>query len=226
MVKRLFALFFLVFLLGYAQDINSGLIVTGEGTVESEPDLAIVRLGASLQDRTADKVYQATNTTIDAIIKALVKIGIKLEDIKSEGVGLYPQYDYADGKQKFIGYQMNHNLSIKVKKIDKIADVLDNATYAGANTISGISFGFQDPEKFMSQARLKAIDAAEKKAKEIAQNADIKLGRIIQITESSYPVDFSRTLETGANAQSTIVPGTNSVRASVTIRYEILETKQ
>jgi uncharacterized protein YggE len=99
-----------------------------------------------------------------------------------------------------------------VKKIDKIADVLDNATYAGANTISGISFGFQDPEKFMSQARSKAIDAAEKKAKEIAQNANIKLGKIIQITESSYPVDFSRTLETGANAQATIVPGTNSVR--------------
>jgi len=120
---------------------------------------------------------------------------------------------------------MYHNLSVQVKKIDKLADVIDNATYAGANSISSISFGFQDPEKLKSQARIKAIDAAGKKAKEIADAANIKLGKILQISEYSYPYE-GRTVETAAmgGGGAVIAPGTSSVHASVTIRYEIQQS--
>ena len=223
-MKKVFIALFLICLSIYAQD-NNGIVVTGEGVVESEPDIATVQVGVSMQDNTANKVYEATNKIIKDIIDALVKIGIKKEEIKTIGIGLSPQYDYAQGKQKFIGYQMYHNLSVQVKKIDKLADVIDNATYAGANTISSISFGFQDPEKLKSQARIKAIDAAGKKAKEIADAANIKLGKILQISEYSYPYE-GRTVETAAmgGGGAVIAPGTSSVHASVTIRYEIQQS--
>lgn len=224
MRKILIALFLLCLVI-YAQD-NNGIMVSGEGVVESEPDLATVQVGFSVQDNTANKVYEQTNTTIKSIIDALVKIGIKKEEIKTVGFGLSPQYDYTQGKQKFIGYQMYHNLSVQVKKIDKLADVIDNATYAGANTVAGISFGFQNPEKLTSQARAKAIDAAEAKAKEIADQTGVKLGKILQISEYSSPYEM-RTVETASvgGQGAVIAPGTNSIRASITIRYEILEMK-
>ena len=223
-MRKVLGVLFLILCTLQAQE-NNGILVSGDGVVESEPDLATIRLGVSFQDKTADKVYQQTNATINQVINALQKQGVKKEDIKTEGIGLYPQYDYTDGKQKFTGYQMYHNLSVQVKKIDRISNVIDNATLAGANTISGISFGFQDPEKLRRQARVKAIDAAFRKAKEIAEGANLKLGKVLQITETTYPYEFDRGMEMGGGgAQSaTIAPGTNAIRVSLTIRYEIKE---
>lgn len=224
-MKKFLVASFLLCLAIYAQD-NNGIVVTGEGIVESEPDIASVQVGVSFQEKTADKVYQETNQTIDSIINALQKIGVKKDEIKTIDFGFSPQYDYSNGKQQFIGFQMHHNLSIQVKKIENIGNIIDHAMFAGANIVSSISFGFQDPEKLRSQARSKAIDAAEKKAKEIADGTGVKLGKILQISEYSNPYE-ARTVETAAmgGGGAIIAPGTSSVHASVTIRYEILQVK-
>lgn len=222
-MRKLLLLVIIVFLVAYADDFKPSIVVIGEGIVESEPDLATVRLGVSLQDRTADKVYQQTNNTINAIIKSLRDLGIKKEDIKTDGIGLYPQYEYPSGKQKFIGYQMYHNLSIRIKSIDKVADVIDHATFAGANTVSNINFGFQEPEKLRSKARSDAIDMAKKKANEIAKAAGINLGKIMQITETSYPLEYGAYDFSGAGGgeSAVVAPGTSAVRVAVTITYGI-----
>lgn len=224
-MKKVFIALLLIIISIYAQDSNNGIIVTADGVVESPPDFAIIQLGVSVQDKTADKVYQQTNETVNNIIDALQKLGVKKDEIKSVDFGFSPQYDYSNGKQQFIGYQMRHNLSVQVKKIENIGNIIDHAMFAGANTVTQISFGFQDPEKLKSQARIKAIDAAGKKAKEIADAANIKLGKILQISEYSYPYE-GRTVETAAmgGGGAVIAPGTSSVHASVTIRYEIQQS--
>lgn len=222
-MRKILTIFFIFFLIGYAEEIKNVIIVTGEGVVESEPDLATIHLGVSLQDRTADKVYQQVNSLINQLMKSLQDNGIKKEDIKTEGIGLYPQYEYPDGKQRLVGYQMYHNLSIRVKDIKKIADVIDYATLAGANTISSINFGFQEPEKLESQARAKAITAAQKKGQELARGANLNLGKIIQITESSYPAEFGGydLMKAGGASSAMIARGVSSVRVSVTITFAI-----
>jgi uncharacterized protein YggE len=224
-MKKVVILLFLICLSIYAQD-NNGIVVTGEGVVESEPDIATVQVGVSVQAKTADKVYQETNQTIDSIINALLKLGVKKDEIKTVDFGFSPQYDYSNGKQQFIGFQMHHNLSIQVKKIENIGNIIDHAMFAGANTVSQISFGFQDLEKLKSQARIKAIDAAAKKAKEIADGVGVKLGKILEISEYSNPYEV-RTVDAAAmgGGGAVIAPGTSSVHASVTIRYEIQQLK-
>lgn len=212
-----------IILFGYAQSNQNTIIIRGEGIIESEPDLAIVQLGVSLQDRTADKVYQQVNNIISEITKSVSRLGIKKEDIKTQSIGLYPQYEYPEGTQRFIGYQMYHNLSLRIKDIKKIVDVIDFATVAGANTISSINFGFQEPTKLESQARVKAINEATKKAQEIAKAANLTLGKIIQVSESSSPIngDVYNFRGAGGPDATEIEQGVSSVRVSVTITYEI-----
>ncbi|MEO0074973.1 MAG: SIMPL domain-containing protein [candidate division WOR-3 bacterium] len=222
-MKRLIIFLFTIMLFAYAQESLNTIVVRGEGVIEQEADLAIVQLGVSLQDRTADKAYKEVNRIVNEIIKAVSRVGIKKEDIKTASIGLYPQYEFPEGTQRLIGYQMYHNLSLRVRDIRKLADVIDFATVAGANTISSISFGFQDPAKLESQARVMAINDATQKAQAIAKATNLNLGRIVQIIED-LPSKRELPYYVGAGGPdgNEIMQGANIIKVAVTITYEII----
>ncbi|MEO0072356.1 MAG: SIMPL domain-containing protein [candidate division WOR-3 bacterium] len=205
----------------YAQDSLNTLTVRGEGIVEPEPDLAIIQLGIALQDASAHKVYQNTEELVKEITKAALAAGIKKDDIKTGSLSLYPHYDYSDYVQKILGYQMNCNLTIRVRDLKKLSNVIEMIARASTNTTFSIFYGFQEPEKLETQARTKAFKDASRKAQELAKAANLKLGRIVKITEEIKP---------GGGGEGCATPygmgdglGPNTIKVVVNLTYEIKE---
>ena len=80
-----------------------------------------------------------------------------------------------------------------------------------------------DPGKALDQAREAAIADARRKAGVYARAAEVTLGRLVSIEEesgSSAPVPM-RVLAQPAGTQMPIVPGENTLRATVTVSFEI-----
>src|SRR3546814_10242117 len=49
-----------------------------------------------------------------------------LKDIRTSGISVNPQYEYGDNQPPTItGYQASNTVSIKVREIDKLGEVLD-----------------------------------------------------------------------------------------------------
>jgi uncharacterized protein len=125
-------------------------------------------------------------------------------------------------------YNANTNLSIKVRDLEKVNQVIDAATNLGANQIGGISFDVDDRAKAEDAARKKAVDEAKKKAEMAAKTAGIRLGKVINYNESfnggPYPyfkaeaAMDSRSSEPG---NTSIEPGSMEVVVNVTLSYEI-----
>jgi uncharacterized protein YggE len=100
--------------------------------------------------------------------------------------------------------------------------VIDAAVEAGgdATRIEGISFSYADPSRFLIEARKRAIDDAKDRAQQLIAGLDVKLGRIISISESALN-DDPPVRRFAFVASTPVLPGESVVAHQVTIGYEI-----
>lgn len=218
--------------------------VSGEGEAKGKPEKAHVSVGVTKIAKTADQAQNLMNETTNSIVNELKKAGVPQEAIKTSSYNVYPNYDNIGrpvpfssdtsmpeivpngDDQRITSYTATQNLDITAETVELANKAVDVATANGANIISGVSFVLsdEDREELEQKARIEAINKAKAKAKKIADAADIRLGKIVNIQESgnNYPVymEAQKSLDRGAPTE--LQPGENTVRIGVTLSYETL----
>jgi len=206
---------------------STELAVVGEGKVEVSPDTAYVDAGITVDNRTTVKEVQDTiNTINNKIINALRDIGIEKADIKTSNYSVYPNYKYENNINTINGYNGNATVEIKVRNTQMVSQVIESVTNSGANQIQGVRFTIDKPEVFREEARNKAIANAKEQAKKMAKNLGIKLGKVVNIVESSanQPIPAYKTYAEGIGAGGgggpIVESGTQTVTSVVTLYFE------
>lgn len=206
--------------------------VSGEGKVTVVPDTGIIDVGISSNHSTVKAAQDQANTVINNITSALRELDIDAKDIKTNNYSVYPQYDYNPGSVpgRITGYQVNANLTVTVRELDKINQVVDSATTNGANTIGGIQLTVDESKQkeLMQQARELAVNEAREKAESLARAAGITLGKIVNVVEAGSPVypgpffskDIALRAEGAGGVPTDIQPGSTDITTSVTLYYE------
>lgn len=199
---------------------NDFFTVTGEGKVTVVPDTAIVSLGITLNKPTVKAAQDQVNSVISEITKSLKTLGIDAKDIQTSNYSIYPQYN-----DRITGYQVNASLTVTVRELDKVNQVIDIATAKGANTIGGIQLTVDDTKQkqLLQQARELAVKDAKTKAESLANAAGITLGKIVNIQENAnnFPRPMIGMMAVVDSAPKTnIQPGSTDISTSVTLFYE------
>lgn len=165
---------------------STGIFVNGSGKISVEPDLGIINLGVSKTDKTVSRARKAAAAAMNAVMKAVKKSGIADNDIKTQHFGIQPEYRWTQNKQEFLGYKVTNNISVKVRDLDNIGDLIDEVADAGGDLIrlNGISFTIEDPNQLAIKARELAVQDAITKAKQFASLTDVTLGKLIYISET------------------------------------------
>ena len=114
-------------------------------------------------------------------------------------------------------------LTIKVREIPKLADVIDRVVAAGASDINGIEFIVSAPSPALDAARTEAVADARRKAEIYAKAADVKLGRVIALSENgAMPEPMMMMAEARVGRSSpAVMPGEKTLRLTVTVTYEL-----
>jgi uncharacterized protein YggE len=204
-----------------AEKLDRLVTVTGESTVTAAPDAAVIRVGVSSQGKTARAASDANAKEMTAVLAAINQAGIADRDIQTSWLSLQPQYDPSKGgAARLIGFQANNQVTVKIRDIGKLPAVLDRAIAAGANEMSGIEFVVSEQSKLLDKARAAAIADAYRKAELYANAAGMKVGRVAAIAEegAAPPSPVFRTMRAAA---SPIAPGEQTLRAVVTVSYEL-----
>jgi len=204
------------------------ITVQGIGVVSAAPDTAILQIGADVQAATvADARAQAAGAA-GAIIAAAKADGVADADVQTAQFSIQPQYDNRNGHQTLTGYAVENLVQIKVRALDSVGKVIDDAVAAGGNAtiVRGISFTIEDTTALAQQARQLAVQDAKAKADQYAAAAGVSVGRPIAITEESAPqpralAPVASLAAPGAAAPTPVAPGTLDVRVTVTIAYAI-----
>jgi uncharacterized protein YggE len=206
---------------------STELAVVGEGKVEVSPDTAYVDAGITVDNRgTVKEVQDTINTINNKIINALRDMGIEKTDIKTSNYSVYPNYKYENNVNSISGYNGNATVQVKVRDTQMVSQVISTVTEAGANQIQGVRFLIDKPETYREEAREKAIENAKEQAEKMAKNLGIKLGKIVNIVESSgdQPVPFYGKAMAeglgGGGGGPIVQEGTQTVTSIVTLYFE------
>jgi len=204
------------------------LSVDGIGQVYLTPDIAYINIGVTTQNPSASEAVATNKAQSNAVIESIKKAGVDPKDIHTTNFSIYsnPQYDNA-GQPVGTTYSVDNTVSVTVRKLDSLGDLLDSSISAGANNIYSIQFDVADKTEATKQARSMAVDDAKTQAQELADTAGVKLGDIqtINFTESS-PIPFyqGKGGGGGAVAESAVVPiqpGQLAISVTVSMIYEI-----
>ena len=149
---------------------------------------------------------------------------INSADIKTSAYSLSPKYDYTKGKSVLSGYILNQTVTVTVRKLDKIGEILDGAVSSGANQINSVSLFIENPEELKNKAREEAVKMAKEKARLTSETAGFRLGRLVNFSENfsgEPPIYFEALGRGGAASAPQIEPGSEEIKVSVTLTYLI-----
>jgi hypothetical protein len=193
--------------------------------------------GVHTQAKTATEALNNNNNLMEAVIKVLKQANISDKNIQTSGFNVHPIYAHSKdsghrnpNSPKITGYRVSNFVTIKIIDTDKLGKLLDKLVSSGSNQISGIRFGFNDNQKLLDEARIRAITDAGEKAKLYAQTAGVDAGNIISISElgARLPQPVYRLTDMNqarimSNAGTVpVVSGEHDISASVNVVYELM----
>jgi uncharacterized protein YggE len=206
--------------------------ISGEGKITAVPDIAQISLGIVTEKLSVVDAQKENTDKMNQIIKQLKDMGVDSKYITTNNYSIYPRYDWTNNRQVLRGYQVTQNVTVKIRNLSKIGDVVDKAGTLGANQVGSLNFTIDEPEKLRQQAREKALANAREKAEALAKVAGVKLGKLVSFTESGdnampivyrdYVVSEKAMGVGGAAPAPTIEPGSQDIIINVAVTYEVL----
>jgi uncharacterized protein YggE len=216
---------------GTSQEQPHTISVTGNGVAYGKPDIATAQIG--VQSRNADpaQAVDDANAKMNAIVTALKGLGIDEKDIQTTNFSVSAQQDVdpETGKVKdTFTYVVDNTVSVTVRDLSKVGDVLGKAVGAGANSIYGVNFSVSDQSALEAAARDKAMADAKARAEQLAKAAGVTLDKPMTISEySSGPIPYAAdyksapALSAGGGGPVPVSTGQIQVNLQVSVIYII-----
>jgi uncharacterized protein len=197
--------------------------VTGEANMSVPPDQAQIDGGVSTDAKTAREASDANNAAMGKVLLALKGAGIDEKDYQTSRLSLQPQYaPNRTGPSPVVGYRASNRVTIKVRDITKVANMIDVLVGAGANDIGGIHFVVTQASKLLDEVREQAIADARRKAQIYAKAAGVTLGEPIAISEEGAPTPMFRSkVAAGMAASAPVAQGEETLSVSVSVSWAI-----
>jgi uncharacterized protein YggE len=203
---------------------------TGTAELKVTPDQAVIQLGVEHQSATAKNAKTSVAAASRKILAALKGLGIDDKDIQTDYLSLQPMIDYRKGL-RITNFTAEQSLSVKVRDLSKLDDIMDAVMSAGANNIGGIEYQSSELRKYKDEARDAAAKAAREKADALAKALGDEIGKTHSIEEVQQIEGYygygglaANTVVDGqarSRAPST-APGELTVKASVTVTFDLL----
>lgn len=201
--------------------------LTVNENVEAEPDIVTVSAGVTTQARTAVEAMRSNAAQMTSVIDRIKALGVAERDIQTAGINLGAMYDYnqAQQRQVFRGYQASNRVSVKLRDIQRTGEVLDALVAAGATDLGGPDWSIDDDTAARAQARRQAMETARAQALEYARAAgyaDIRLLEISETIARQPPMPFVGQLRAeAADAATPVQPGMVQTGVTVRVTYEM-----
>ena len=216
-------------------DPQPRITVTGEGSVDIAPDMAVLLLSVSREAPTAREALTANSAAMSKVLEAMTGLGIDKRDLQTASFDIQPRYTYPNRQNggpteppKLVGYTVRNALSVRVRDISKVGEVLDTSVTLGVNEGGSIRFTNDDPSAAITKARGRAVEAAMAKARTLADAAGVGLGDILEISEQNFTSRPAPMMAKGLMAMDSaesvpVAAGENSYSVTVNLSLAITQ---
>ncbi|WP_411971473.1 SIMPL domain-containing protein [Sphingobacterium sp. Lzh-3] len=180
-----------------SKESENRIRVSGEGKIRIMPDQVTLTINTAFtKSRMVDAVRE-TQATVDTVIALLQKYGHQKEDIKTSSVSANKDYQYIGNTNKFIGYQAQQTIDFVLHDLSKFTELTGKLLETKISGIGSISFDHSKADSILREADLIAYDDALKSAKKLASRADVKIGKLLFLSNDGSASNESTQYRTG-----------------------------
>jgi uncharacterized protein YggE len=203
------------------------ITVVGTGTASASPDVATAQVGVDTQSASPEEATRQNDEQMKAVLDALKAAGIAEADIQTAYYNLYAEQRYEPVTGQPTGeftYRVSSSLSVKIRDLAKVGEVLTDAVRAGANNISGVFFSIEDTSTLEAAAREEAVADARSRANSLAQLSGVELGELVVVSEvigGPGPIFLDRAAVGLGGGGAPIQPGQLEVSMQVQVSFAI-----
>lgn len=204
------------------------ITVVGQGKTTVVPDIASLQLGVQTSAATVEEAMSTNTGTMDAILAALAEAGIADKDVQTSSYNIYLDEGYRGPEMASNPvYRVSNMVTVKVRDLETVGEVLDAAVAAGANQIWGVSFTVEDRTAAEADARAKAVADARARAEALAELAEVEVGEVLSISEvitggvSPLYAGVAMEMAAGMGGGGSIAPGELEYRTSIQVTYAL-----
>jgi uncharacterized protein YggE len=206
------------------------LSVEGQGSVMVKPDVASLSLSVTRFASTSAPALSATNRSVDAIVAAVRGVGVPVSGIQTGSLNTSCGRIHVGPKgDRHVIRRCTASESVSITSAASIVGrVIDAATHAGANNLSGPNFSFSDPSAGEVAAENAAIADAQRQANAAAAKLGYTVTGVQSISlnpQSGVVVEPGRadapTTSGASSTATTVHSGVQEVDATVAVVFTI-----
>ena len=171
--------------------------------------MASLSLGVQTQSSAASDAQAENSELMAKVIDAIKALGIEDKDISTHGLSLRPRFN-REG-ETIDAYVATNNVSVIVRNLDQVGEVLDAGFDAGANLAGGVQFSIADPTDSRNQAMELAVADARDRADVLADAAGVTIVGVLSVTEDSGGYPSPRAMSGMAFAESAVMKLATSI---------------
>lgn len=230
---------------------------SGHGEVTAVPDIANIYFTITKDDKTVKDAQAGVAVIEKKALDLLKAKGVADKDIQTANVSFNPKYEFRQAvcpqpaqavdnsfpntdnvgsgvifncppsRQVLVGYTASESITVKIRNTDSVGDIMQGLGTTGVSDLNGPNFAIDKEDTLKAQARKLAIDDARQKAKVLAKDLGVTLGKISSFNESgNFPIMFAQSAMMKDSAERVPAPaviprGENTISSDVTITYEI-----
>lgn len=204
-------------------DSGQSITVSASGTVEAEPNQAILRVAVTASGDDASAVRDQLATDAEALVEALRDDGLSEDAIRTQYFDISPEHK-RDGTTAET-YRGIHAYEITLDDVDAAGEVIDLAVENGADRVMGVSFTLSEEKRdeLHNEALKQAMGQAESRAGALASAGDLAVTGVHTIVSADtnyrvYRTEYAMTAG-DAGGSTSIESGPVSVTANVRVTY-------
>ena len=221
--------------------VENTISFSGHGEVTAVPDIANIYFTISKDAKTVKEAQDLVAQIEKKSLDFLKTNNILEKDIKTANASFYPKYEYQYEKQVcveincpspisksvIVGYTASESITVKIRNTDDVGKIMQGLGEFGVSELSGPNFAIDNEDNLKDTARKLAIDEAKIKAKKLAKDLGVRLGKITSFSENgNYPIPiYAKEMmaddSSASSAPAEIPKGENTISSDVTITYEI-----
>ena len=205
----------------------------GTATIQVVPDKMVWRLQVkTLHPEDPARSAAEHQKQVALVLDKLQGFGIDKELIQTSGMRLGEDWDTAHRQRKFLGYEATTGITFTLKDFSRYERIWIELSRVSGLAILGVNLDHSDRISFQDRARVDAVKAARRKAADMAEALEVKLGPPLEVEEiqsgSSGPWPAMKMMQNsvsemagGGGLEPSLAPGKIPVTVKVRCVFEL-----
>ena len=200
-----------------------GIRVSGNGAVETIPDMGTLQLHARREGNDPAALEQELGEVVSALLELSRKLGIEETDVTATAVRITPRYRRRGEDNVVEGVVASRSVTIILRDLSQFSDLLQQALAIGINNVDPMSLDSSIRRELEAAALELAMADAIRKADQVAAGFAVKRGSVIDVDVSGHhAAPMMAMQEMRADSSTPLAPGVIRINSQVRATFAII----